>query len=134
MDIFMLSFRKILKYVWPQIRKYRGIFYGILILFIFRTVFGAILQPFYFKKIIDVLSNSDISRVLISHKIFELVFITIFFNLIAIATARIVRFLPSAFEVNVVKELRNFTFQKIEENSQTFFSNTFAGSLVTKAR
>ncbi len=130
----MFSFPKMLKYVWPQMKKFKWAFYWIIILFGLRTVFGAILQPFYFKKIIDVLSNDTVSRALISHEILVLVVISIVFNFLSIAAGRSGRYVHSLFEANVVKELRNYTFQKIEQNSYTFFSNTFAGSLVTKVR
>ena len=106
----------------------------ILVLFTIRVTFGAILSPLYFKKIIDVLSTAGASRALISSKILGLVYIIIGINLVSIISARIGRFVHSAFSIDMIRELRDFAFQKIGNNSQTFFSNTFAGSLVTKSR
>ncbi len=130
----MSLFSGIFKYVWPQMQKYSSVFYTILILFVIRMTFGAILSPFYFKKIIDVVSNTTTNHFVVSHTLYKLAFILIGFGLVSIIAARIGRFMYSAFEIYVIRDLRNFAFEKLERNSQTFFSNTFAGGLVTKSR
>ncbi len=130
----MSLFKGIFKYVWPQMRKYKGAFYAIIIMFSIRVVFDSILRPLYFKKIIDLLSNTKVERLSLSHDIFILIFILIIINIIIFIIARTTKFLFFRFEINVIRELRNFAFQKVENHSQTFFSNTFAGSLVTKSR
>lgn len=130
----MLLFSKIMKYFWPQMRKYKGAFYSIIILFAIRVVADFIVIPLYFKKIIDTISSSEISRTIISHSLFEFVFIIIGLNIIVTLTARSRQFIYYKFLINVIHDLRNFSFQKIEQNSQTFFANTFAGSLVTKSK
>ncbi len=131
----MLSlFSKILKYVWPQIRKRRWVFYFILFGFSFRVLCGDIIVPIFFKKIIDIFSNTVGDPNTLSHKIFLLFFIITGIRILNFFVARITKFTFLKFEVDVTQDLRNFSFQKIEQNSQTFFSNTFAGSLVTKAR
>ena len=58
----------------------------------------------------------------------------ILISFIATITARSSRFLYFILNANMVRDLRNFSFQKIELNSHNFFANTFAGSLVTKSR
>lgn len=130
----MPLFSKIYKYIWPQMRKYKGAFFAIVFIFIFRIVLESILRPLYFKKIIDVISTSPTDRLVVAHDAFKLVFTLIILNIIVLFVARGFKFLLFAFEIKMVRELRNYIFQKIEQNSQTFFANTFAGSLVTKAR
>lgn len=130
----MFSFSVILKYIWPQIRKYRIAFFAIIGLFSLRVIFGSVTLPFYFKKIIDLLSGSKTDHAPISGDLFKLVFIMIGFSALSLIVARFGKFIFLEFEINVIRELRNFTFQKIERHSQTFFSNIFAGSLVTKSR
>lgn len=130
----MSLFKGILKYVWPQMRKYSSSFYIILILFVVRMVFGTVISPLYFKKIIDIVSSTKVDHILVSDTLYKLSLILILFNLGAIAAARAGRFLYCSFEINIIRDLRNFSFKKLEGNSQTFFSNTFAGSLVTKSR
>ncbi len=115
-------------------RKYKVAFLVILGLFFLRVVFDFILIPFYFKGIIDIISRPDVNTALVSSDLFKLVFIIITLHLMVSLTARSRQFIYYNFLINVVRGLRNFAFQKIEQNSQTFFANTFAGSLVTKSR
>jgi len=130
----MFLFSKIFKYVWPQVRKYRVAFYAIVVLFAVRVIFDFIIIPLYFKKIIDTISNSGVDHTLVSSILLKLVFTIIILHVIVGLTARSRQFIYYKFLANVTRGLRNFAFQKIELNSQTFFANTFAGSLVTKSR
>ncbi|MEK7069326.1 MAG: ABC transporter ATP-binding protein [Patescibacteria group bacterium] len=130
----MSLFSRIFKYIWPQIRQYKWAFFSIVFLFSAREIVGAILRTFYFKKIIDLLSSSVGAHSLISNELFKLVFILIFLNVLVVTISRFAKFLYYDFLIKSIEGLRNFTFQKIEQNSQTFFANIFAGSLVTKSR
>lgn len=131
----MFLFRKIIKYIWPQIKKYSPAFYGVFSIFGLRVVLDSIIRPIYFKRIIDELSNTGIGdRTLVSHQLLLIVLMMIGISFLVLVTARFGKFIMFAFEINMIRELRNFAFQKIERHSQTFFANTFAGSLVTKSR
>src|SRR3989338_5197202 len=130
----MFSFRKIFKYVWPQMRKRKWVFFCIVVVFSSRVFFGEIVIPLYFKKIIDIFSKGLGSPEIVSYDIYKLLFIIIGIHILVFFIARIIKFVLLKFEVDVIRDLRNFAFQKIENHSQTFFANTFAGSLVTKAR
>lgn len=130
----MSLLKKIFKYVWPQVQQHQMSLYSVIVLFTVRLVLGFIIIPFYFKTIIDTISGPGVDPVLISPTLFKLVLIIIGLDLIVILTAKTREFLYLNFVINVTRNLRNFAFQKIEQNSQTFFANTFAGSLVTKSR
>ena len=134
MDLFMFKFSKIFKYILPEVHKYKLAFYGMIFLFVLRVLFSGILNPLYFKKIIDVLSTATPDHSLLASQIFSLVLTLIVFNIISIAAGRSGSFVMYYFNSKVIRGLRDLSFQKIEKNSYTFFSNTFAGSLVTKAR
>ena len=127
-------FKKIWNYLWPQMRKYQGIFYALLLLFIIRVIFSSVLRQLYFKKIIDILSSNGASLSVDQAELFKLVYILIGIIIIVMLSARTGRSLYFKFTINVMRDLRDFAFQKIEQNSSTFFLNTFAGSLVTKSR
>src|SRR3989344_293134 len=127
-------FYKILKYIWPPIRKRKWVFYCIIVVFSVRIFFDQIVVPLYFKKIIDIFSSGIRDSAIVSHDIFQLLFIIIGLHFSFFFIARAVKFTIFKLEIDVIHDLRNFTFQKIEQNSQTFFANTFAGGLVTKAR
>lgn len=130
----MSLFKAIFKYVWPQMRKYRNAFFAIFFLFGTRVFLEGIIRPIYFKKIIDSLSITNIINTSLAAGLIRLVIITIALNFIITVIARTCKFIMYNFEINVMKELRDFSFEKISKHSQTFFSNTFSGSLVTKSR
>lgn len=127
-------FSKILKYVWPEIRKRKWIFYCIVVVFTARILLDQIVIPLYFKKIIDLFALGSLQPEIVSNDIFRLLFIIIGIHFFVFFIARIIKFTIFKFEIDVIQGLRNFTFQKIEQNSHSFFANIFAGSLVTKAR
>jgi len=131
----MPLFKGILKYIWPEIKKYRSAFLAIIIIFSTRVFLDTVVRTYYFKRIIDFLSGANsLDRAMMSVDIFRLVFGLIGISLITYVLARTMKFMYFRFEINVIRGLRNYAFQKLEKQSQTFFSNTFAGSLVTKVR
>jgi ATP-binding cassette subfamily B protein len=115
-------------------RKHKWTLISVLVFFSIRQVADAVLRPLYFKKIIDIISLSGPDHSSIAPDIFRLVFIIIALNIIVLLLARSVKYLYLDFQINMMRQLRNFAFSKIEEKSYTFFANMFAGSLVTKAR
>jgi len=115
-------------------KKSQGVFYFVLALYTARIFFDFIVIPLFFKQLIDLFSNPVSDYSLVSNKAFQLFFIIIEFHVFIFFIARITKFTFFRFTARVIKDLRDFTFKKIENHSYTFFSNIFAGSLVTKAR
>lgn len=130
----MSLFRSIFKYVWPQMRKYKLAFWLVLILFTLRVIFDAILKPIYFKKIIDLISGTIVDKQALSHDLYKILVSIIILSVLVVIVARVGKFFMYHFQIKVTKEIRDFYFKKITSHSQTFFANTFSGSLVTKAR
>jgi ATP-binding cassette subfamily B protein len=113
-------------------RKHKAAFLGILALFLFRIVVDTI-RPLFLKKIIDLIAFNGVDRSLVSVPLYHTIFILFFLYFFAFAFGRISKYLHLRFEFNVIKELRDFAFKKIQGQSNVFFSNMFAGSLVTKS-
>lgn len=130
----MSLFSKIYKYIWPQMRKRKGSFYFILVFYTARIFFDFILIPFYFAKIVNILAHASPLNSSISSEILKLLYIIIIIHISTFLVARITKFTILRFEAEVLKDLRDLTFNILEKKSYTFFSNTFAGSLVTKSR
>lgn len=130
----MTLFRGIFKYVWPEIKKHYLYFYGTIIFFSIRIILEGLIRPIYFKRIINLISGSGIDHLLVSHQLFILVSSTIGISVLVLVFARAGKFIHFAFEIRLIKELRNVCFERIGKQSQTFFANTFSGSLVTKSR
>lgn len=114
-------------------RKRKRVFVFIVTLYCLRVLFDRVVVPLYFQKIITIFTEAG-PKAQDAQNIFHLLYIIIGIYIFVFCIARLARFTIIRFEVGVIQDLRNFSFQKIESNSQTFFSNTFAGSLVTKAR
>lgn len=130
----MLSITKIFKYLWPLFKKYQWPFYVAILLFIFRTAVDFVAIPVFFKELIDTISAPGGDRAALQGELMRLVALIIGLHFAVALTARVRQILLNKFTVNMVKSIRDYTFQKIEQNSYTFFTNTFTGSLVTKAR
>ncbi len=113
-------------------RKRQGVFYFILALYAARILFDFTLLPLFFKQLIDLFSNTT-PDYLVTNKAFQIFFIIISLHIATFIIARVAKFTSYKFTAGVIKDLRDFAFQKIENHSYTFFSNTFAGSLVTKS-
>ena len=101
-------------------------------MFTFRIAIDT-LRPLFLKKLIDLIAFSGLDRSVVSPQLFKIVFILMAFYGFAFAFGRISKYLHLRFEFNVIKELRDFAFAKIQGQSNVFFSNMFAGSLVAKS-
>ncbi len=131
----MSLFKKIYKYVWPQVKKHQLLFWGILILFSFRTILDHLIRPILLKQIIDILSKAgDKEHDLVFHALILILLQFIIVTFFALIFNRSTKFLSSTFIAKMIKDLRDFAFYKIQSNSYSFFVNTFSGSLVTKSR
>ncbi len=130
----MPLFKGIFKYVWPQIRKYKLAFFSAMILFGIRVILDSIIKPIYLKKIIDILSSNDLSRNIASVEVMHFVYIFIGLSVFIYFISRSGKLVYFSFLLRAERELRNFCFNKISKHSQSFFANTFSGSLVTKSR
>ncbi len=130
----MPLFKGIFKYVWPQMRKYKLAFFSAIILFGIRVILDSIIKPLYLKKIIDLLSSNNLSRQDVSVEVIHFVFIFIGISIVVYFISRGGKLIYFSFLLKTIRDLRNFSFRKISNHSQTFFANTFSGSLVTKSR
>lgn len=126
--------KKIFRHIWPLIMKYKWSFYFTFLFWAFRVFFVFVLQSAYFKKIIDVISNSSLPREIIAPKLFYLVIMSILIIIGGHIFARLGAITMTYFQSNAMRELADYSFKKIIKNSYNFFSNRFIGSLVTKSR
>lgn len=129
----MLSVGKILKYVWPEIKKYKWSFFGVFILFGLGVVIASIINPLIYKEIIDLIAGTPIQEINAS-SLFFLIFLY-FGGLFAYNVFfRAGDYLDGYFQVNVMRNLNNLAFDKLLKHSYKFFSNNFSGALVAKVK
>ncbi len=131
----MSLFYQLRTYMWPQMRKYKWAFWTIILFFSLRTLFGTILTTYFFKEVVDIISSSVIRGGVLVEKLWIAAFWVLGANFLAFLFARTGSYIHGViFEANVVRDLQNYIFQRIESNSYTFFANHFSGSLVTKSK
>lgn len=131
----MSSFVNIFKkYLWPIISRYKWMFFGIFVLHALRMFFSAVTIPLIYKRVIDVVSKSGFDRSLASSSLYENIFLIAITLPLAWVFGRSTQYAISKFQANVIKELQDFTFTKLQNHSYTFFANNFSGALVNKSR
>ncbi len=126
--------KNVFRHLWPQIMKYKWSFYLTFVFYGLRVFFISVLKVVYFKKIIDIISDSSFDKQVIASQLIYLVIINILIILGDYVFSRLGAWTIVYFQSNVMRELADYSFGKIINNSYHFFSNRFVGSLVTKSR
>ena len=128
-----VSFRRILYYLWPQMKRHWVAFSLIFISYAVGIVFDNILKPLVFKQVIDLFS-SGLGRDLILNQVMHLFLIICVILIIQNIGYRIGDFTTAGFESKVMKRLYDFTFERLLKHSYSFFSSNFSGSIIAKSR
>ena len=126
--------KRIFRHIWPQIMKYKWSFYLAFLFYAGRFFLISVIGTLYFKKIIDIVSSSGVSRATIGPELMHLVSISIVIIIANYLCSRAGAYCMVYCQSNLLRELANYSFAKFTNNSYTFFSNRFTGSLVTKSR
>jgi ABC-type multidrug transport system fused ATPase/permease subunit len=126
--------KKLFHHIWPQINKYKWSFYLTFVFYAIRIFFGSVLNVYFFKKIIDVMSNPSFSREVLAAQLIYLVILNILIMVGGNIFSRLGAWSIVYFQSNMMRELSDYSFRQIIKNSYGFFSNNFSGSLVTKSR
>lgn len=129
-----MNIKRIIHYYWMVLRQYKTAFFAVPFFASARMVLFSIASGLIYKNIIDTLSNSNFSiddRFSIS---LDLVFILGVCFLAAMIISRWGDYVYFRMLTKVEKKLFDFSFEKINNHSYSFFANNFTGSLVTKMK
>ncbi len=122
--------KKTIEIYWDQIKQHK-----ISALVVFFAVILAsavtVITPLYFKKIFDLLAQSQPKEILAPQLIHNL-FIIAVIEFIGWMFWRISTFFISYFQVSVMVNLSDFCFRYIHKHSFAYFNDNFVGSLVKK--
>src|SRR3989338_2269475 len=129
----MSGFKNTISYIKPVVMKYKPMFYGIFVLHAFRITLNVIIAPIFYKKIIDVISLGG-DRALVAGALFQNIFFIVMLLPLAWIFGRATQFYVSKFQSAVIRDLHDFSFQKLHGHSYTFFADHFSGALVNKSR
>lgn len=115
-------------------RPYKAAFFSLYFLTALRILFSLILIPFIYKNIIDILGNDTIT-------VNERSAIALFFLIpmsagfiISTAANRYREFIHIRIVSNLIKDIYDFSFNKLANHSYKFYSDRFTGSLVAKIK
>ena len=95
------------------------------------TICGGVVAPLFYKKLIDILTSSTPSPDVVSTLVSTILLIFLI-NLTGWLAFRIYQYAIQYMEIGVMTELRQNSYDYVIEHSYSFFTNTFAGSLVQK--
>ncbi|MFT6829515.1 MAG: ATP-binding cassette subfamily B protein [Candidatus Paceibacteria bacterium] len=125
----MDKFKRVVWYFLPFLTKYK---YSVIATFIFYGIvifLSAVITPLIYKNIIDSLSVADPNQALI--RLFIILVVT---RLFIFVFRRVGDHIIVGFQTKAIRDIYNFSLNKILEHSYLFFVNNFVGSLVTKTK
>ncbi|MBP6060600.1 MAG: ABC transporter ATP-binding protein [Candidatus Pacebacteria bacterium] len=128
-----VNFRRILYYIWPEMKKHWVSFSFIFIGYGIGITFDALAKPLIYKAIIDSMSSGLARDVILSqvmHYFFLMCVVVVIHNI----GFRIGDFSTSRFESKVMKHLYDLSFNRLLQHSYGFFSNNFSGSIIAKSK
>jgi len=128
-----MYFRRVFRYYWPQIKKYKFSFLLILLSYGVAVALDNIANPYLYKKIIDLVSSPN-SGPAIAESVFSFVLLVVFSIVFFNIFYRLGDYAIAYFEANAIREIHNDTFRRLLNHSYKFYSNHFTGSLVAKAK
>ncbi|HBB56846.1 TPA: ABC transporter ATP-binding protein [Patescibacteria group bacterium] len=128
-----VKFTTILGYFWPHVKKYKKSFYLTFLIYGAAAVISSLIIPLIYREIISIISNATDKELILNQMtglLIKLVVAIIAYNIIF----KVGFFLLIFNQSNILRELANYTFSKLNNHSYRFFSNNFSGSLVAKGR
>ncbi|HOG15078.1 MAG TPA: ABC transporter ATP-binding protein [Candidatus Absconditabacterales bacterium] len=94
----------------------------------------SIVPPLFYKKIFDIISQSGITSTELSAHAISILVVLFGIQMGSFVAYRIYDFFTITFQMDVQERLNNKFLKKIQKQSFQFFTDNFAGSLVSKYR
>lgn len=95
------------------------------------TLTNDTLSPLIVSKVIDKLSQSDVSTLQFSD-FNGLLWLFILLQILYLLSVRVMMHTYIRMEPRIVRDLENLSFKKLQEHSLAFFADNFSGALVAK--
>lgn len=128
-----VSFKTIISYFWPHVLKYKKTFFLVFFGWAGGIIGANIIKPLIYKNIIDAISVSGTAgdtREILIRMIFYLGIVTLSYLIMM----RIGEYAMTFSQNNIMRELNNYSLEKLSGHSYEFFTNNFAGGLVAKSK
>jgi len=123
-----------LGYFFQFAKKYKKAYLLMVFSTIITTVAGFILIPLFFKELLDnLVSFQGSDKSLLENELLRIWLIIALLDFTAfVVFKRITDFSIAYFQANLMRDLENFCFERLQNHSYDFFANNFVGSLVSK--
>lgn len=128
-----VSFKTILSYFWPHVLKYKKTFFLVFFGWAGGIIGASIIKPLIYKNIIDTISASG----MIGDTRETLLWLVIYLGIVTLSyliMIRIGEYAMTFSQNNIMRELNNYSLEKLSGHSYEFFTNNFAGGLVAKSK
>lgn len=128
-------FNSLYKHIWPIMLKYKKSMILTFVFFGATVVVDNVVKNFYLKKIIDIaVSTETVNRIDLFKPLLFYVYLSAGALILGYIFSRLGSWANNYFQNNLIRELNNYTFNKITNHSYSFFANNFSGSLVSKIK
>ncbi len=125
-----MQIKKILGYYWPHVKRYKKGLIVSWIAFVVLVIAGEIITPIVYKEIFDLISSGQPS--LVKFDLMNLLFVVLGLIIISNIANIIAEYTYPAHQSKVLKDLNDYAFKRVQQHSESFFSNNFTGGLVSK--
>ncbi len=127
-----ITLKEILKYYWPHVVEYKWLIGLSMIAWGIGGVLANSIAPLLYKRIIDLTTTAPTTEIVtnLAEALILIGVVLLVYNILL----RVADFTHTYIQSNILKKVSDETFARIGGHSQEFFSNTFVGSLVAKAK
>ncbi|MBZ1356335.1 MAG: ABC transporter ATP-binding protein/permease [Candidatus Nealsonbacteria bacterium] len=126
-----MNYKSIFSHYWKFLKKYTWLQALILVSYGLGVISTNVIVPLIYKGIVDIVSvNPPNAHQQLNFLLISLVFIVILYN----CFYRLGDYLLVKTQSKILKELYDYSLEKLQRHSYTFFSSTFVGGLVAKTK
>ncbi len=122
--------RDVISTYWQSLKKRAWFFYVSIVMIILASVME-LTYPIFYKKFFDVLTVSSPNPIT-ANSLVHIILIILGAHIVAWVGWRISTFATIRYQVETMSDIKTNAFEYIAGHSQTFFANTFIGSLVQR--
>ncbi len=126
-----MNYKSIFSHYWKFLKKYRRLQVIIFFLYGLGALSTTVIVPLIYKGIVDIVStNPPDAYQRLNFLLIYLVLIVILYN----CFYRIADYILVKNQTKILKELYDYSLEKLQKHSYTFFSGAFVGGLVAKTK
>lgn len=128
-----MNLKRIFYYYWQSAKKHRNLFFLVFLFYGIAVILSNTIHPILFSNVIDFITEADFHDVARGDAL-KLVYLFLINLFVYNIFFRVGDYTISAFESRGIRDVSKDTFRRLSKHSYNFYVNSFAGSLVAKAK